>query len=141
MLKMGSGLISRLTRIFLIGFIFLGFADRGAWAAAVRAKGTFSVQLLFTQYCQSIFFRCLDRYSRKYFSQTRRIVAQSDPYVGDQMRLLQDILEQYDPRIRPVRRPLQPVNITVRMNLYQIVEVEERTQHVAIYAWMTQSKP
>ena len=71
-----------------------------------------------------------------------------------QVRLLRHLLDsgRYDVRVRPVRKNEQPVDVHVRMNLYQLIDVvtwdvhlystprsqNEPTQIVEIYVWTTQ---
>uniref|UniRef100_A0A915IU86 Uncharacterized protein n=1 Tax=Romanomermis culicivorax TaxID=13658 RepID=A0A915IU86_ROMCU len=55
-------------------------------------------------------------------------------------KLVRDVTEKlsYDYRIRPVRNYSKPINVSIRMNLYQIVDVNERSQHVSLYMWIEQ---
>lgn len=55
------------------------------------------------------------------------------PPVVHHKRLVKDLLEKrdYDPRVRPVTHHNTPVNVTIRMNLYQIVDVVGRHSFLA----------
>ncbi|KRY38221.1 Acetylcholine receptor subunit alpha-type deg-3 [Trichinella spiralis] len=44
----------------------------------------------------------------------------------------------YDKRVRPVRHHSTSINVTLRMNLYLINEVNERAQSLQLYVWTVQ---
>ena len=41
----------------------------------------------------------------------------------EQERLFNHIFENYDPRIRPVRNDNDAINVTVKLTLYQLIEI------------------
>ncbi len=56
-------------------------------------------------------------------------------YSKDQRHLIRYLTnpKYHDTQVRPVYRAGEPINVTIRMNLYQIIDVEERSQSVVIY--------
>lgn len=55
-------------------------------------------------------------------------------YAGFQKKLLRYLFNEtiYDRRVRPVHHHRTPINVTIRLNLYQLVDVSERSQNVVL---------
>uniref|UniRef100_A0A158R426 Neur_chan_LBD domain-containing protein n=1 Tax=Syphacia muris TaxID=451379 RepID=A0A158R426_9BILA len=54
----------------------------------------------------------------------------------EEYRLLQDLKENYDYFVRPSRNVSLPLNVTVRLYLVQILDVDEKNQVMTIMAWL-----
>ncbi|KAL1286284.1 Acetylcholine receptor [Trichinella pseudospiralis] len=66
--------------------------------------------------------------------------ASSSSTSADAKRLVEDLFDKnnYDIRVRPVIKDTTPTNVTIRMNLYMISDIDERTQIVQLYMWTVQ---
>ncbi|VDM59481.1 unnamed protein product [Angiostrongylus costaricensis] len=65
----------------------------------------------------------------------------SGEFLNDQRRLVDDILdsEYYEKSVHPRIDHLKPTRINVSMSLYQILEVDERSQSITVNVWMVQN--
>ena len=56
-----------------------------------------------------------------------------------QVRLMRHLFDSdtYDRRVRPVRNESRPVRVRLRLNLYQLLDVNEPLQMVEMYTWTT----
>uniref|UniRef100_A0A914XEH2 Uncharacterized protein n=1 Tax=Plectus sambesii TaxID=2011161 RepID=A0A914XEH2_9BILA len=55
-----------------------------------------------------------------------------------QNRLVNKMLDSYDKKVKPTRLAEEPVVVTFSMELYQIIEVNERQQFILINAWIVE---
>ena len=55
-----------------------------------------------------------------------------------QKRLYQQLFESYDTRVRPVVDDWETTNVTLRLNIYQLVSIKEKEQHIEISGWINQ---
>ncbi|CAK5109970.1 unnamed protein product [Meloidogyne enterolobii] len=51
-------------------------------------------------------------------------------------RLVEEILESYDPTVHPRRDFRESTRVNLSMSLYQILEVDERKQSIVVNVWM-----
>ncbi|VDP11621.1 unnamed protein product [Onchocerca flexuosa] len=56
------------------------------------------------------------------------------------VRLIHDLLstKKYDPSIRPVKNNSESLTLHISMSLYQIIDVDERSQYLTLNIWMVQ---
>nr|CAD2169556.1 unnamed protein product [Meloidogyne enterolobii] len=54
-------------------------------------------------------------------------------------RLVEEILESYDPTVHPRRDFRESTRVNLSMSLYQILEVDERKQSIVVNVWMVQN--
>ncbi|VDM25481.1 unnamed protein product, partial [Toxocara canis] len=54
----------------------------------------------------------------------------------DEYRLLRDLRQNYDPLERPVSNSSLPLNVTMKLYLQQILDVDEKNQVVTLVAWI-----
>ncbi|OZC12048.1 Neurotransmitter-gated ion-channel ligand binding domain protein [Onchocerca flexuosa] len=57
------------------------------------------------------------------------------------VRLIHDLLstKKYDPSIRPVKNNSESLTLHISMSLYQIIDVDERSQYLTLNIWMVQA--
>uniref|UniRef100_A0A9J2PCM7 Neurotransmitter-gated ion-channel ligand-binding domain-containing protein n=1 Tax=Ascaris lumbricoides TaxID=6252 RepID=A0A9J2PCM7_ASCLU len=54
----------------------------------------------------------------------------------EEYRLLRDLRQNYDPLERPVSNSSQPLNVSMKLYLQQILDVDEKNQVVTLVAWI-----
>ncbi|CAG9534383.1 unnamed protein product [Cercopithifilaria johnstoni] len=69
------------------------------------------------------------------FKLTATLLATSH-HLPSQFKLVNDMLERYDKKSKPVWDHNKPINVTFSMDLYQILEVNGPQQYVLINAWI-----
>ncbi|KAL3832636.1 hypothetical protein ACJMK2_024264 [Sinanodonta woodiana] len=57
---------------------------------------------------------------------------------GYEYRLVQDLMKEYDKRIRPSKNHTQTLNVTFGVALAQIIDVDERNQIITTNCWLNQ---
>ncbi|KAL3097541.1 hypothetical protein niasHS_003989 [Heterodera schachtii] len=60
----------------------------------------------------------------------------TEAVVSTQMKLIQDLLENYDRKAKPTWDNVRPVNVTFSMDLYQILELNEPQQYLLLNSWI-----
>ncbi|KAK6741229.1 hypothetical protein RB195_009222 [Necator americanus] len=62
-------------------------------------------------------------------------------FLNEQRRLVEDLLDPgyYEKNVHPRIDHLKPTRINVSMSLYQILEVDERSQSIIVNVWMVQN--
>uniref|UniRef100_A0A914I2S9 Uncharacterized protein n=1 Tax=Globodera rostochiensis TaxID=31243 RepID=A0A914I2S9_GLORO len=64
------------------------------------------------------------------------LVLGTESVASTQMKLIQDLLENYDRKAKPTWDNIRPVNVTFSMDLYQILELNEPQQYLLLNAWI-----
>ena len=55
-----------------------------------------------------------------------------------QKKLYKHLFKDYDTRIRPVLKDEDLINVTLRLNMYQLISIKEKVQHIDISGWINQ---
>ncbi|CAI4228556.1 unnamed protein product [Auanema sp. JU1783] len=56
--------------------------------------------------------------------------------IPSQIKLVQDLLDKYDKKAKPVWDSSRPINVSFSMDLYQILELNEPQQYILLNAWI-----
>lgn len=60
----------------------------------------------------------------------------ADTPVPTQIRLVHDLLDNYDKKAKPMWDNSKPINVSFSMDLYQILELNEPQQYILLNAWI-----
>ncbi|CAP39790.1 Protein CBR-DES-2 [Caenorhabditis briggsae] len=60
----------------------------------------------------------------------------AEPPVPTQIRLVHDLLDNYDKKAKPMWDNSKPINVSFSMDLYQILELNEPQQYILLNAWI-----
>ncbi|GMR37464.1 hypothetical protein PMAYCL1PPCAC_07659 [Pristionchus mayeri] len=56
--------------------------------------------------------------------------------IPHQIKLVQDLLDKYDKKAKPIWDNSKPINVSFSMDLYQILELNEPQQYILLNAWI-----
>uniref|UniRef100_A0A8R1E138 Acetylcholine receptor subunit alpha-type des-2 n=1 Tax=Caenorhabditis japonica TaxID=281687 RepID=A0A8R1E138_CAEJA len=67
---------------------------------------------------------------------TASVCLAAEPPVPTQIRLVHDLLDNYDKKAKPMWDNSKPINVSFSMDLYQILELNEPQQYILLNAWI-----